>query len=76
MSPFENHADVNTVYLADFFQIWPTCVTSLVHQPCAKVWFNYPLFWRNVNQTVRHQKVLKFEVKMYVMFDHLRMLQA
>lgn len=37
--PFENHADENTMYLTDFFQIWHTYVTLLAHQLCATVWF-------------------------------------
>ena len=71
VSPHENHASESTVHLTDFPQIWHTCVTSLVHQPGATVWFNCLLFWRNVNQTVRQWKVFKFEVKIYSMFDHL-----
>ena len=71
VSPHENHASESTVHLTDFAQIWHTCVTSLVHQPGATVWFNCLLFWRNVNQTVRQWKVFKFEVKIYSMFDHL-----
>ena len=75
MNPHENHASESTVHLTDFPQIWQTCVTSLVHQPGATVWFNCLLFWRNVNQTVRQWKVFKFEVKIYSMFDHLLQVQ-
>ena len=71
VSPHENHASESTVHLTDFPQIWHTCVTSLVHQPGATVWFNCLLFWRNVNQTVRQWRVFKFEVKIYSMFDYL-----
>ena len=71
VSPHENHAGESTVHLTDFLQIWNTCVTSLVHQPRATVWFNFLLFWRNVNQAVRQWKVFKFEVKIYIMFDRL-----
>ena len=71
VSPHENHASESTVHLTDFPQIWHTCVTSLVHQPGATVWFHCLLFWRNVNQTVRQWKVFKFEVKIYSMFDYL-----
>ena len=67
--PSENHADKNTVYLTDFFQIWPTCVTLLVHRPCATFLPNCLLFRRNVNQNVGHWKVIKIEVKIYAMFN-------
>jgi len=40
----------------------------------SKVWFNWLLFWRNVNETVRQWKVYKFEIEIY--FSLITCLQA